>query len=285
MTQSFIESWELFGTVYLTSWLIAVSLSLIGVLVVAKDQIFIGAAVSQASALGVALAMWAVTLSGAAGIDDAWLERLPTAMAVTFSLLAALLTARLGGGQGETREAVTGWVYLISASLSVLVVSRSPHGLEEIRRLASSSLIGATEADQWLFAGLAASSALLLCSFHRRILLLTVDPPMAAAAGVRVNLWTIAIAAWLGVSVGLSLRVSGMLYTFACLVLPALVAKNVCRRMRSMFFVSPAVALLAAVAGSVLANYYDYPPAQLIAALLSLVLVLAWACRRALRQL
>ena len=43
-------------------WLIALLLSMIGVLVIAKDQIFLSAAVSQASTLGIALGMWAGVL-------------------------------------------------------------------------------------------------------------------------------------------------------------------------------------------------------------------------------
>ena len=71
-----------------------------------------------------------------------------------------------------------------------------------------------------------------------------------------------------------------MLYTFGCLVLPALVAKNLCREVRPMFIVSPLVALGTGAAGFVLANHYDYPPAQMTVALLSLLLTIAWLLRR-----
>jgi hypothetical protein len=66
--------------------------------------------------------------------------------------------------------------------------------------------------------------------------------------------------AWLGLAVGLSIRSAGMLYTFGCLVLPALVAKNICREVRPMFVVAPAVAVGTATVGFVLANHYDDPP-------------------------
>ena len=58
MIASFLASWVLFQNTYLVGWLIAMVLSLVGVLVVARDHIFIGAAVSQASTLGIALALW-----------------------------------------------------------------------------------------------------------------------------------------------------------------------------------------------------------------------------------
>ena len=49
MIGRFLESWPLFHNAYLGGWLIGVLLATLGVLVVARDQIFIGAAISQAS--------------------------------------------------------------------------------------------------------------------------------------------------------------------------------------------------------------------------------------------
>jgi ABC-type Mn2+/Zn2+ transport system permease subunit len=71
-----------------------------------------------------------------------------------------------------------------------------------------------------------------------------------------------------------------MLYTFGCLVLPALIAKSLVREVRTMFLVAPLVAVLGASAAFVVANHYDFPPAQMTISILGLVLPLAWAVRR-----
>jgi hypothetical protein len=47
-----------------------------------------------------------------------------------------------------------------------------------------------------------------------------------------------------------------------------------------MFPVAPAIAVAASVAGFVVANHEDYPPAQMSVAFLSLAVVLAWIVRR-----
>jgi ABC-type Mn2+/Zn2+ transport system permease subunit len=279
MIESFLSSWSLFQNAYLVGWLIAVLLSLVGVLVVARDQIFIGAAVSQASTLGIALAMWLASWARAPGLDWLHSDAFLASLAVVFSVVAALLTARGGEAGKESREAITGWVYLVSASLSILVVSHSPHGLEEVHRLLSSSIIGATASDVWTFALLAAVTAVVLALTQQRLLLFAIDPAMAAAVGMRVRPWAVISSAWLGLVVGFSIRSSGMLYTFGCLVLPALVAKNICREVRPMFLVAPVVAAGTAAVGFVLANHYDDPPAQMTVALLCLLLVVAWLFR------
>jgi len=280
MIQSFLSSWTLFYQSYLTGWLISLLLSIIGVLVVARDQIFIGAAVSQASTLGIALIMWASVVFHLERFSWFQSDVFFSAMAVIFSILAASITGRGGETGKESHEAITGWVFLISASLSILIVSHSPHGLEEIHRLLSSSIIGATTSDIWSFSLLTLLTVFLIFLFYRKILLFTLDPSMASAIGMKMKIWSLATSAWLGLAVGLSIRASGMLYTFGCLVLPALVAKNLCREVRHMFFVAPVVAILVGITGFVLANGYDYPPGQMTVTLFCVLLVLVWILRR-----
>ena len=279
MIEEFLSSWPLFQNTYLVGWSIALLLSLVGVLAVARDQIFIGAAISQASTLGIALAMWIGAWAALATLPWFLSDGFLSAMAVAFSVIAALITTRGGEESRESHEAIAGRVFLVSASLSILIVSRSPHGLEEIHRLLSSSIIGATRADVWTFGLLAGLTALFLAATHRRTLLFLMDPAMAAAVGMNITRWAAIISTLLGLAVGLSIRSSGMLYTFGCLVLPALIAKNICREVRPMFLVAPLVTLITGATAFILANHYDYPPAQMTVALLSLLLAMAWLFR------
>ena len=279
MIHEFIASWPLFHNSYLAGALIGVVLSLIGVFVVARDQIFLGAAVSQASTLGVALALGLA--AWLPGPPRPWLESdvFLSIVAVAFSVAAALVTGRSGERGRESHEAVTGWVFLISAAASVLVVAHSPHGLEEVQRLLASSILGAERHEVVEYGILAAVVGLGIVAFRRRLLLLAMDPAMAAAVGMRPAVWSGITFAGLGLVVGLSIRTSGMLFAFGCLVLPALAAKNLCREVQPMWIVSPVVVLVAAGAGFVVANHYDFPPAQMTVALLGLAVAGAWIAR------
>jgi ABC-type Mn2+/Zn2+ transport system permease subunit len=279
MFHDFALSWSLFHHTSLVGWLIGLSLSIVGVLVVARDQIFLGAAVSQASTLGIALAMrmgWMLAGSGLVVIES---EVFLSGMSVAICVLASLFTWHRGKSGKESHEATTGWVFLLSASFSILVVSKSPHGLEEIHRLLSSSIIGATAEDVWVLGVLAASTLLFISLCRRPVLLLAMDPAMAVAVGLNTNRWGVIISIWLGLAAGLSIRSAGMLYTFGCLVLPALIAKNLCREVLSMFIVSPCVALSVSAFGFVAANHWDYPPGQMTVAFLCLALAAAWIIR------
>ncbi|HVR75277.1 MAG TPA: iron chelate uptake ABC transporter family permease subunit [Planctomycetota bacterium] len=280
MIEEFVRSWHLFHDTYIVGWLIVVLLAVVGVLVVARDQIFLGAAISEASTLGIAAGMW-LAAAGPFG-EAAWMESdaFLSFLACAFSVLAALLTARGSESGAESQEALTGWVFLAAGSLSILIVAHSPHGLEEVHRLLFSSIIGASTTDVRVFAALTAILAGGVLWFRRRILLVVTDPDMARALGIRTRAWNLAMYSGLGIAVGLSLRVSGLLYTFGCLVLPPLAARNVCRSALAVFVVSPIIGLVTAMAAFVLANHYDQPPGQMAVALLSGAVAASAAWRR-----
>ncbi len=279
MIGEFLASWPLFHNTYLAGWLIAFVLALIGVIVVARDQIFVSAAVAQASSFGVAFGMWVTSVGSVQAWDWLHTDGFLSGCAIAFAVASAMLTARTREPRRESSEAITGWIFLAGGSGAVLLLSHSPHGLEEVHRLLSSSLIGATDADVAGFTALTVAIVVFLHLGWRRILLIALDPMTARALGMHPERWLIATSLALGLAAGLAIRTAGMLYTFGCLVLPGLVAKNLCHEVRGMFVVAPLVALAAAVSGFVIAHHADYPPGQMTVAILCLFLVLAWLYR------
>jgi ABC-type Mn2+/Zn2+ transport system permease subunit len=282
--ESFLLSWPLFQNTYLAGFAIAALLALMGVWVVARDQIFLGIAVSQASALGIAVALWLRVWALSAGLHALHAEGFATALAVGAAVITALVTAYEPGEGEESAEARTGWIFLLAASLPVLMLAHSPHGLEELHRLIFSTLLGASRADMAVLWLLALATLALGLRFHRPLLLLALDRESAVASGLPSRALRAAVAVWLGLSVGLSMRVSGMLFTFGCLVLPALIAKNLALEMRTVVWLSPVLALGAAVPGFVLAHHFDTPPAHMTVTLLCAGLAGAWALARARRR-
>jgi zinc transport system permease protein len=270
----FVDSFALFGTTYAVGILAAIALAQVGLWVVARSQIFLGAAVAQASALGVAAALAAG--AGAVGALGGG-EALPIALAVAASIATAWLVGAPRGARSESPEALNAFVFLLASSAPVLLLAKSPHGLEEIQRLLFSTLLTAGPVDLCLFAALAAGGALLNASTGRALLLLSVDPESATAAGLHPLRWRALSAVWLGLAVGLAIRSTGTLYAFGCLVLPALAAKGLCREVRTMTRLAPALAAAAALAGFFAAHVADVPPAHATVAILCACVAASWA--------
>ena len=283
MIETFVASWDLFGTTYLVGLLIAAVLSVVGVWIVARDHIFLGAAVAQASTLGVAGALWLSGTAAASRLHVLEGDAAATLFAVAASVATAWVATRVAEGRRESHEAVTGWIFLLAGSVPVLMLARSPHGLEEVQRLLFSTILSVTTSDLVFFALIAVATAGAAAALRERLLVFTLDPDLARAVGMRAPVWAGAIAVWLGLAVGLSIRASGTLYTFGCLVLPPLIAKNVCREVRPMLWVAPGLAVAAGLAGFVLSHGLDLPPAHTTVGLLSAALPAAWGLR-ALRE-
>jgi manganese/iron transport system permease protein len=271
----FVASWELFGTSYLTGWLIALVLGLTGVIVVAQRQVFLGIATAQASSLGIATALWLAQADFL--LDHHDLHGAPLGFGVAFAVAAAVATTR--SPIRETADAIGAWIFVCGSAAAVLLLADSPHGLEEVERLMFSTLIGADEHDLWKFGALAVLAAAVFARAHRPILLAATDPSTAAALGLPTRAIDLGLAAGVGLAIGLAMHSAGTLYTFSCLALPALCARQLCRTMRAMLVVAPLVGLVTTFVGFVLANGYDHPPGQVAAAVQAGVLLLAWVGR------
>ena len=98
--------------------------------------------------------------------------------------------------RADSHESITGFVFLASSSAAVLLMAHSPHGMEEINRLLSSTLIGATTTDVAVFALLLVVTAGALVLRGAELVLLVMDHEMAEAVGVPVRLWNGVIAVW-----------------------------------------------------------------------------------------
>ena len=111
---------------------------------------------------------------------------------------------------------------------------------------------------------------------HRAILLVATDPSTAEAIGLRARGLRTALAVGMGVAIGLAMHSAGTLFTFSCLVLPAISAKHLVRTMRGLVLLAPVLSVAGALVGFVIANGLDYPPGQVAAAVQAAILCLAW---------
>lgn len=260
----FLESWPLLWHGWVVGWLVALTLAIPGVLVVARERIFIGAAVAQASAFGVAVGLWLVP---ADPHGPWWNALLPAALAIA-AAIAAALGVDTGRGRRSSAGARTGWIWLAAGAGTVLVLSGNPYGAHGMERLIASSLLGAGDGDVVVFALLATATLALAAALRDRLAVLAIDPAWAPLAGMRRARWEAGVAIWLGLAVGLAIRSTGLLYAFGCLVVPALAARTVCREVRTQFLVAPLLGLGGAVVAFVVADRRDLPPAQLAVGLL-----------------
>jgi zinc transport system permease protein len=267
------------GQAYLVSLLCAALLGLVGVVAVARRQVFIAAAVSQASTLGYAVATIFIGAAAQSMMDGYMRD----AVTVISAMAAAFITMIVGGaGQDGKRtdgDEMTAWVFIMSSACGVLLLTSSPNGLEMFRRVQVSTVIGSETSDVATFAVLLFGAVVLLAFYARELVLLLSDPVMAAAVGMRVTAWNIALALGLGLVVGLSVKSAGMLFTFGCMAFPAMIGKQWCGQIKSLFWVSPLVAVVTAFFGLWVAYNFKSPPGLVIVAMLGGLALVAYVMR------
>jgi zinc transport system permease protein len=261
MMEWLTQGWPLFGASYVAAWALAVALPLAGIPVVAREQALLGAGLVQVGACGFALALacsW--SMPGFAAF---------VAIAAA-SLLAQRPPAR------ERPEAVAAWMILAGGATTVLLLSHRAQGTEHLSRLTASSVLGAS----WDQAAVAIAFALIVLAVAavagRRLLMLAWEPRVARLQGVRSPVIGALAAVGLALLLAVALRVSGALFTTAVLVMPALIARRLCRSLRWLPLVAVAVALVAVTGGFAIGWSADVPPGQAAVGLLGLALVAAW---------
>jgi len=204
-------------------------------------------------------------------------------MSLLFAFLGAALFA-LGRFTDERvpHEAIIGIVFVVCAALSVLILSKAPHGHERLQAMLVGSLLfvtpGAVLKTLWLYLAL----GLFHFIFRQRFLRITSDLKGAEESGVRVRFWDFLFYAAFGLMVTQSVRLAGVLVVFTFLIIPAVCA--------SMFFESFRTRLIAAwviaVAGSAVglllsaAPSLDFPTGPALVSTFGAFLVIAALLRR-----
>jgi ABC-type Mn2+/Zn2+ transport system permease subunit len=277
----FASSWGLFWRPYSLTLLAAPALSLLGVYAVARRQLFIAAAVSQSAIFGFAL-FTLVFGARAVGADGSlWGDALVLLFAVGAALVATLGRETGGHGGRLNNDELIAWVFIAAGVGATLILSHAPAGMELARQLQASSVVGARWGDVVLFGITLAAIVGTLILHGRTVVLLLTDPVMAAAIGLRVGAWNLGVTVLSGVAIGMSVRSTGMMFTFGCLVLPVMIAKQLCGEVRTLLVASPLAAVMTAALGLWAAYEWDLPPGQSVVALQSIALAAAVALRGA----
>lgn len=232
----------------------------LGVFIVLKRIVFVGAALTQVSGAGIALAFL--------------VKWNPLWSAILFALLGSALFAQPFAERKISRESLLGAVFLTFSALMVLLAYKGPHGMEEIQHLMAADILTVAHDEVvqvWWLGGFVLACFLL---FRKEFLLIAFDSETAQAMGYRTRLWEFAFYLLLGSLIGFVLHLVGMLLIFGYLVLPAMGALLITRRLWTTFFVAILTAIIATVGGILISVVFDLPTTAAIVVLLGTLTLL-----------
>ncbi len=258
------------------SVLVGVVCPLVGAYFVLRRMIFLGVALPQLSAAGIAFSFVGYRLAVGPHEHGNLSERsLAMVGSFAFTLTGLLVLTAFERRGRETVEARIGVTYAIAAALTILFLAVDPHGDAEMVNLLKGDILATTRTSLTLLASVLGAVVLVLFACRKEFLLVSFDRDLAVVFGKWAGLWDGLLYLTIGVTISLGVMTAGPLVTFGFLVVPPLTARFLTRRMLSFSLVAAAIGGAAAFGGFYCAYRMDLPlgPAEVALASLMLIVV------------
>lgn len=253
---------------------IGLACGILGVYVVLRRIVFVGAALAQLSSGGIALALFL------AGLGVVGSSHVTT---ITFSLVVTLAGALFFGAGGGRRflhsEATIGVTYAIAAALGILLIAKAASG-EAHDIFLQGNILGVTRKDTLILLAVVVPVLAVHLIFAKEFLFVSFDPETAQTLGYQVSRWNLLLYLTLGLVIAFAMQFAGVLLVFNFLVLPAVTGLLLARTMTGAFLAAAGAAVLAATVGFVLSVPFDLPTGPAIIAVSGILALSAWAVRR-----
>lgn len=257
---------------------IGLACSVLGVYVVLRRIVFVGAALAQLSSAGIALALWLVGKGWILGLAT---HPIAVALIVT---IAGVLFFGAGGGRGRVPpDATIGVTYAVAAAAGILLISKAATG-EAHDIFLQGNILGITRADTMVLLGITIPVLVIHTAFYKEFLFVSFDRETARTLGYNVNFWNLLLYLTLGLVIAFAMQFAGVMLVFNFLVLPAVTGLLVSRSMGGVFFWSIFSALLAALVGFSLSVPFDLPSGPAIIAVSGVLALIGFLVRLAQRR-
>jgi ABC-type Mn2+/Zn2+ transport system permease subunit len=247
---------------------------LVGVYFVLRRMIFLGVALPQMSAAGIAFAFLVYRMFVGQHQHFVPNERLLALFgSLSWTLVGLLILAALARHR-ETVEARIGTTYAIAAAATILFLALDPAAEAHMVNLLKGDILATTGPSLNLMGGVFGALGLLLLAFRKEFLLVSFDRDLAVVFGKHVGLWDSLLYLMIGVTISLGVMTAGPMVTFGFLVIPPLTARMITRRMLTFSLTAAGLGTMTAFAGFYCAYRLDLPLGPTEVALASLVLAI-----------
>ena len=252
--QQFIQNAFIAGTI------VAIVTSIVGYFVVLRAQSFSAESLTDigfAGATGAAL----LGISSLIGM-------------VAFTIVAAFGMGALGK-RIKGRDVEVGMILSFALGLGVLFLKLYTASATEAVGVLFGSILSVTSFDVVLSLGFGIGILLVLLLIFRPLLFVSIDPEVAEARGVSVQLFSILFILILAITVAEAIQVVGVLLVFALLIAPGASAQHLTRRPASAILLSIILGLFFTWGGLLLATVSRFPVSFYIATLSGLTYFIA----------
>ncbi len=234
-------------------------LSYLGIHVVGRGIVFVDLALGQISSLGVAFAAFI----GAAVLP----------ISITFTLLGAFLLSLIHIHDRRLKqEAIIGIIYAVASAVTVLMISKTPHGEADISEVLFGNVL-AISTDELLKMGiLFALLGLLHMLFYRQVTGVTeAFKDGQPRTDRQFRFWNFFFYLSIGLAIVFGVRAGGVIPVFAYLVIPPVAAILISRQPFMVAILAPIFAVLVSFFGLYFSYAFDFPAGSSIVTVFGLL--------------
>jgi ABC-type Mn2+/Zn2+ transport system permease subunit len=259
---------------------------LVGVYFVLRRMVFLGVALPQVSAAGIAFAFLGYKIVVGPHEHLEVSERFIAVLgSVTFTLgvtLALSLFERRGRG---TVEARIGTTYAVAAAATIIFLAKDPHGDAQMVNLLKGDILATTSASLTTMEVVFAAVVIVLFACRKELLLVSFDRDLAVVFGKRAALWDLLLYLLIGLIISFGVMTAGPMATFGFLVVPAVTMRLLARRMLTFSLGAAALGAVTAFVGFYCAFRFDLPLGPAEVGVASVVLLIVGVTTRILGAL
>src|SRR3989440_4923344 len=239
----------------------------LGLHVVQRGIIFIDIAMAQMASLGICLGVL---------LDYEPENVMSYVLGLGVTLVGAAIFSVTGKRASQVpQEAIIGIAYVVAAAAAVLLLSRSPHGNEEIRNMLVGDITVVSAAEVWKCFVVFAAVGVLHFGLRKKFLLISFERDAAYDRGLRVRWWDFLFYATFGLVVTIFVRVAGVLLVFSYLIVPAVCAVTLARSIAIRLLLGWGISLLGGIGGLFVSFWGDFPSGAAIVCTFGGLLILA----------
>ena len=238
-------------------------LSYLGVHVVGRGIVFVDLALGQISSLGVAFAAFIGT-----GL---------TSIPLIFTLAGALLMSFINIRDKRLKqEAIIGILYAFASALTVLVISKTPHGDSDIQEVLFGNILSVSWIQIRSLGIVFGIIALVQLIFFRKFFGLTRSFENGENHLIGIfNIWNFLFYISIGLAIVFAVKINGVIPVFSFLIIPAVSAIMLSKNNTAVFVISLIISVLASFFGLNFSFHYDFPAGSSIVAILGMIFILA----------
>ncbi len=250
----------------------------LGLHIVRREVIFVDLALAQVATLGTCVAI----LMGYEPHD--WHGY---ALSFGFTIVgAAIFTlTRNQHHHHVPQEALIGIIYVVSAAAGILLLSNSPHGNEELKETLVGDLLYLQTPQQVLKPfGLYACIAAVHFVFRKKFLAISFEPERAERENISIRAWDFLFYALFGLIVTTFVQIGGVLLVFSYLIIPAVCANFLAKRLGALLILGWTVSTVGSVAGLYCSYKFNWPTGAAIVSTLGVALVICISVSKLTRK-